>query len=433
MHKYHIPEIADNVYYLGSKDPNLRKFDALVHLPYGTSYNSYLVVGENKIALIDTVAPGFHNEFLSKLLQIIKLDKLDYLVMNHAEADHASAITGIIEKSSAVLLTSTKGAKMAERFFNVSPDQIQVVDFDRPVDLGGKSLNFIDALWLHWPETMFTYIPEDKILFSGDFFGGHISHGLYDSDVDNAIPAARSYFAEIMLPYRNFGRKALEKIAGMDISMIAPTHGPVFKDVKTLLGHYRNWCSGETREKALVAYTTIWGGSEAMANLIANSLRTNEIAVRMYNMGNTEFTEISSDLIDSRGLVLVTPTIMGNMHPLATLFMNIAKLYKASFKYGAIITSYGWAKSATKYAIDAMEAAKRRNNNFLRLGEIGHQVCHRRHGGGQNRGCGLGRCQWSRAGGRYKINPGIGRNAGRENQKGLIIAGRTRIGMGGIY
>jgi flavorubredoxin len=191
---------------------------------------------------------------------------------------------------------------------------------------------------------MFTYIPEDKILFSGDFFGGHISHGIYDSDVNNAISAARSYFAEIMLPYRNFGRKALEKIAGTDISMIAPTHGPVYKDVGNILENYRYWCSGETLEKALVAYTTIWGGSEAMA--------------KMYNMGNTEFAEISAELIDSRGLVLVTPTIMGNMHPLATLFMNIVKLYKASFQYGAIITSYGWAKSATKYATDAMEAAK---------------------------------------------------------------------------
>jgi flavorubredoxin len=286
------------------------------------------------------------------------MDELDYLVMNHAEADHASAIKLIMEKSPAVLLTSTKGAKMAERFFNVSPDRIKVVDFDRPVDLGGKTLNFIDAPWLHWPETMFTYIPEDKILFSGDFFGGHISHGIYDSDVNNAISAARSYFAEIMLPYRNFGRKALEKIAGMDISMIAPTHGPVYKDVGNILENYRYWCSGETLEKALVAYTTIWGGSEAMADTIAESLRAKGITAKMYNMGNTEFAEISAELIDSRGLVLVTPTIMGNMHPLATLFMNIVKLYKASFQYGAIITSYGWAKSATKYATDAMEAAK---------------------------------------------------------------------------
>jgi len=247
---------------------------------------------------------------------------------------------------------------MAERFYNVPPDRIRVVENEEEIDLGGKTLRFIDAPWLHWPETMFTYIPEDRILFSGDFFGGHISRGIYDSDVDEVISGAKSYFAEIMLPYRNFGKKGLDKIAGMDISMIAPTHGPVYKDVDTILEQYGIWCSGDTLEKALVAYTTIWGGSEAMANNIAESLRTNGVAARMYNMGNTEFTEISSELIDSRGLVLVTPTIMGNMHPLATLFMNIAKLYKASFTYGAIITSYGWAKSATKYATEAMEAAK---------------------------------------------------------------------------
>jgi len=358
MHKYHIPEIADNIHYLGSKDPNLRKFDALVHLPQGTSYNSYLVGGDSKTALIDTVAPGFHAELLSKLGQLINMDDLDYLIMNHAEADHASAIWLVMEKTPAVLLTTKKGAGMAERFYNVPPDRIRVVENEEEIDLGGKTLRFIDAPWLHWPETMFTYIPEDRILFSGDFFGGHISRGIYDSDVDEVISGAKSYFAEIMLPYRNFGKKGLDKIAGMDISMIAPTHGPVYKDVDTILEQYGIWCSGDTLEKALVAYTTIWGGSEAMANNIAESLRTNGVAARMYNMGNTEFTEISSELIDSRGLVLVTPTIMGNMHPLATLFMNIAKLYKASFTYGAIITSYGWAKSATKYATEAMEAAK---------------------------------------------------------------------------
>jgi flavorubredoxin len=358
MKKYHIPEITGNVFYVGSRDPNLRKFDALVHLPFGTSYNCYLVRGTDKTALIDTVAPGFQNELLEKLRQLTDINKIDYLVMNHAEADHASGIPHIMEASSATLLTSSKGAKMAERFFNVDPNRIMTVDFDGPVDLGGKKMRFIDAPWLHWPETMFTYIPEDKLLFSGDFFGSHISHGIFDNDVDCAILAAKSYFAEIMMPFRNWGRKALEKIAELDVAMIAPTHGPIYKDVDSILENYREWCSGETTEKAIVAYTTIWGGSEKMARIIGESLKAEGIAVKFYNLGTTEFTEISSDLIDSRGLILVTPTILGNMHPLATLFMSVVKLFKASFEFGAIVTSYGWAKSATKNAVEAMESAK---------------------------------------------------------------------------
>jgi len=358
MKKYHVPEIAGNVYYVGSKDPNLRKFDALIHLPCGTSYNSYLVKGDNKTALIDTVAPGFQNELLAKLRQLIDINKIDYLVMNHAEADHASAIPQIMEASSAILLTTAKGAKMAERFFDVRPDRIKIVDFERPLDLGGKTLKFMDAPWLHWPETMFTYIPEDKILFSGDFFGGHISYGIYDSDVHNAIPVAKSYFAEIMMPFRNWGKKALDKISELDIAVVAPTHGPIYKNLKPLLENYRVWCSGETLEKAIVAYATIWGGTGEMAEIIAESLKSNGITVKLYNMGTTEFAEISADLIDSRGLALVTPTILGNMHPLPTSFMNIAKLFKAAFKYGAVVTSYGWSKSGTKYAMEAMEAAK---------------------------------------------------------------------------
>jgi len=358
MEKYHTPELTGNVYYVGSKDPNLRKFDALVHLPHGTSYNCYLVKGGDKTALIDTVAPGFQNELLDRLKQLIEINNIDYLVMNHAEADHASAIPHIMEASSAVLLTSSKGAKMAERFFGVDPDRIKSVDFDSAVDLGGKKMRFIDAPWLHWPETMFTYIPEDRLLFSGDFFGSHISHGIFDKDVDEVIPAAKSYFAEIMMPFRNWGRKALDKIAELDVDMIAPTHGPIYKDVDSILENYREWCSGETAEKAIIAYTTIWGGSEKMAKIIGESLKAGGIAVKFYNLGTTEFAEISPDLLDSRGLVLVTPTILGNMHPLATLFMSIVRLFKASFKFGAIVASYGWAKAATKHAIEAMEAAK---------------------------------------------------------------------------
>ncbi|UCC79140.1 MAG: FprA family A-type flavoprotein [Candidatus Zixiibacteriota bacterium] len=358
MKKYAIPEISEDVFYVGSKDPDLRKFDALVHLPYGTSYNSYLVKGGDKTALIDTVAPGFQDEFLSKLRQITDINKIDYVVMNHAEADHASAIPHVMEASPATLLTSPKGAKMAERFFGVNPDRIKIVDFNKTIDLGVRTLRFIDAPWLHWPETMFTYIPENKILFSGDFFGGHVSYGIFDGDVDNAIPAAKSYFAEIMLPFKNWGRKALDKIAELDIAVVAPTHGPVYKNVRPILENCAVWCSGETAEKALVAYATIWGGSGEMAKIIAESLKSEGIDIKLYNMGNTEFSEISADLIDSRGLVLVTPTILGNMHPMATLFMNIVKLYKAAFKYGAIITSYGWAKSATKHAAEAMETAK---------------------------------------------------------------------------
>ncbi len=358
MSEYYAPEIAKHVFYVGAKDPNLRKFDALVHLPHGTSYNSYLVKGERKTALIDTVAHGFEEEFLGRISRLTDINKLDYLVMNHAEADHASAIPRVMEASSAVLLTSPKGAKMAERFFGIRPERIEIVDFEKPVDLGGKTLNFIDAAWLHWPETMFTYIPEDKILFSGDFFGGHISHGIFDSDVENPIGAAKSYFAEIMLPLKNWGNKALDKLDGLDIAIIAPTHGPVYREVSPIMENYRIWCGGETLPKALIAYTTMWGGTERMAGIISESLRANGVAARLYNMGNTEFSEISVEMIDSGGLVLVTPTVLGNLHPLATMFMNIVKLYKASFKYGAIVSSYGWARSASKYALDAMGAAK---------------------------------------------------------------------------
>jgi len=358
MTELNIPQIAENIFYVGSKDPNLRKFDAFVYLPNGTSYNSYLVKGANKTALIDTVAPGFGDELMGKLRQLTDIGKLDYVVMNHAEADHASAIPMVLQASNATLLTSPKGAKMAERFHGIEPARIQAVDFESSIDLGGKSLRFIDAAWLHWPETMFTYCPENKILFSGDFFGGHNSSGIFDDDIESAIAAAKSYFAEIMLPYRNWGRKGLDKIVDLDISLLAPTHGPVYKNVSKIMDNCRVWCDGVTRARALVAYVTIWGGTGSIAEILAESLKSEGVEVRMYDMGNMEFSEISSEFLDSRGLALVSPTILGNMHPLATYFMQIVKLYKPMFKFGAIVNSYGWAKSATKHAVEAFEAAK---------------------------------------------------------------------------
>jgi len=189
-------EIAKNIFSVGVRDWNRRLFDALIPLPQGTTYNSYLIIGNEKNALIDTVNPGFEIELIKNINERIPLNNLHYVVMNHAEPDHAGAIPVVMEKSNAMLVTTEKGAAMAKIYYKISADRIKVVKEGDEIDLGGKTLRFIDAPFLHWPETMFTYLVEDKILFTCDFFGSHSAFGVYDQDSEDLISNAKRYFGE---------------------------------------------------------------------------------------------------------------------------------------------------------------------------------------------------------------------------------------------
>ena len=207
-----VVEISEGVYWVGARDWNRRLFDALIPLPKGTTYNSYLIVGESKKALIDTVNPGFEKELEEKIRQIVDPSDVDYVIMNHAEPDHAGAIPHLMMiNSKAMLVTTRRGAKMARAFYGVPEKRIKVVSDQDVINLGGKSLRFIEAPMLHWPETMFTYLPEHRILFSCDFFGSHIAKGLYDDEVKDLIVHAQRYFGEIMMPFRNMPKGRWKK------------------------------------------------------------------------------------------------------------------------------------------------------------------------------------------------------------------------------
>ncbi|MGB9727537.1 MAG: MBL fold metallo-hydrolase [Nitrososphaeria archaeon] len=217
-------EISKNVYWVGVKDWSRRMFDALIPLPRGTSYNSYLVVGERKL-LVDTVNPGFEGELKKNIDSIVGVENLDYLVMNHAEPDHAGAIPYLMNLNGRLrLLTTLKGSKMAQAYYNVSSDRIVVVKNGDCLELGGKTLKFIEAPMLHWPETMFTYLQEDKMLFSCDFFGAHLAEGFFDEDVEDLPVFAQKYFGEIMMPFKVMGKAALEKLKNLEIEVIAVNH-----------------------------------------------------------------------------------------------------------------------------------------------------------------------------------------------------------------
>ena len=359
MNNFFVPEISDDVYWVGVKDWNRRIFDALIPLPQGTSYNSYLVVGEKKIALVDTVNPGFEKELEDKIGSVTKLQDIDYVVMNHAEPDHAGAIPYIMKKNNkAILITTEKGARMASTYYKVPEKRMQIVKDEESIDLGGKTLEFIEAPWLHWPETMFTYLKEKGILFSCDYFGSHTAFGFYDEDVHELIPFAKRYFGEIMMPFKNKGKDSLDKIKDLNVEIIAPSHGPIHKNPEKIVEAYREWTSGETKEKAVVVYVSMWKSTESMIMTMAETLMSEEIEVCMYNLLEADVGDLAKDLVDSRAIVLGTPTVLGGMHPLALYALNLVKILRPPLKYGAVLSSYGWGGGALKNVQEVLGPSK---------------------------------------------------------------------------
>ncbi|WP_456395010.1 FprA family A-type flavoprotein [Thermococcus sp.] len=336
-------KIVKDVYWVGVKDWSKRIFDALIPLPEGTSYNAYLVVGSEKTALIDTVAPGFEEELEEKIGEIKGIEDIDYIVMNHAEPDHSGAIPYLLERNEkAFLIATEKGADMVKAYYNVPDGRIMVVRDGDEIPLGGKTLRFMEAPWLHWPETMFTYLIEDKILFPCDFFGAHLAGGFYDDDVPDLLTYAQRYFGEIMMPFSTMARKALHKLEGLEIEIIAPSHGPIYRNPGKIIEAYKKWSGGETREKVIIAYVSMWGANERMVRELAALLTAEGVDVKVHNLVNADIGEVAKDLVDSRVIVLGAPTVLGGAHPLAIYAAYLVKALRPPAKYAVILGSYGW-------------------------------------------------------------------------------------------
>ncbi len=359
MDLYNVPEIARDVFWVGAKDWSRRMFDALVPLTQGTSYNSYLVKGNEKTALIDTINPGFEEEFEEKINLVSNLEKLDYLIMNHAEPDHSNAIQYIMDRApNSVLVTTERGVKMASLYHDLPVSRIKVVADGDVLELGEKTLLFIEAPWLHWPETMFTYLPEERVLFSCDFFGAHTAQGVYDEDLEDIIPLAKRYYGEIMMPFAKMGAKALAKIKDLNIEIIAPSHGPIYKNPQRVLEPYAKWTAGETEYKALIVYVSMWGSTKMMIRTIAETLMKEGVDVRIFDLEVADTGDIARELVDSRAVIIGAPTILAGMHPLALYGTYLVKALNPPAKYGVLLGSFGWGGGALKQAGEMLVPSK---------------------------------------------------------------------------
>jgi len=326
---------------MGSVDWDRRLFDTLVPLPDGTSYNAYLIEGSEKTALLDTVDPPMAHELLSQLEGI---PKLDYVISQHAEQDHSGTIPQVLEKfPDAKLITSSKAKGMLMDLLQVPEKYLITVEDGETLSLGDKTLKFIYTPWVHWPETMSTYLEEDKILFSCDFFGSHIATtDLFVTDEGRVLEAAKRYFAEIMMPFRSAIQKNLEKLASYEIEMIAPSHGQIYPRASLIIDAYKDWVPGTLRNKVVIPYVTMHESTRQMVDYLVSALVEKGVGVEQFNLAVTDIGKLAMALVDAATIVVGSPTILAGPHPYAAYAAFLTNALRPKTKFLSIIGSYGW-------------------------------------------------------------------------------------------
>jgi len=338
-----VKEIKKDIYWVGAIDWDRRLFDELIPLPEGTSYNSYLIKGQEKTALIDTVDPTKEDVLLDNL-DDLGIEQLDYLVVNHAEQDHSGAIPIILELySEAKVVTNEKCKKMLIEHLLIKEDRILTVHDSDTLSLGGKTLQFIFAPWVHWPETMLTYLTEDKILFSCDLFGAHLADSnLWVDDESKIYLPAKRYYAEIMMPFRNNIQKHLEKLKELEINIIAPSHGQIYSRPEFILSAYREWTSDQVKNEVVIPYISMHGSVKEMVYILTEELIKNGITVQPFNLAQTDIGELAMALVDAATIVIASPTVLTGAHPQIVSAVYLANALRPKLKYASVIGSYGW-------------------------------------------------------------------------------------------
>jgi len=334
-------KIRDRIYWMGSVDWDRRLFDSLVPLPDGTTYNAYLIEGSEKTLLLDSVDPPMAHELLSQLEDV---QKIDYIVSQHAEQDHSGAIPRVLAKYPGAKVISTPKAKgMLIDLLQISESSFMTVKDGEILSLGDKTLRFIYAPWVHWPETMVTYLEEDKILFSGDFFGSHIATtDLFVTDEGRVYEAAKRYYGEIMMPFRSTIAKNLETLSAYDIKMIAPSHGQIHTRPAFIVDAYHDWILGLLRNTVVLPYVSMHESTKRMVDHFVGALVENDVRVEQFNLAVTDIGKLAVALVDAATIVVGTPTILAGPHPYAAYAAFLANALRPKTKFLSIIGSYGW-------------------------------------------------------------------------------------------
>jgi len=336
-------KIDERVWAVGAIDWNRRLFDELIPLPDGTSYNSYVVRGADKTALLDTVDPTMTAELFANLNDL-GIKHLDYVIAHHAEQDHSGSLPAIIKAfPSAVIVCGVKAKQMLIDLLGLPEDRFKTMDDGETLSLGDCTLRFITTPWVHWPETVVSFLEEDGILFSCDFFGSHIaSSDLMAQPRAGVAHAAKRYYAEIMMPFRKQIVRNLEKLSGLKIKMIAPSHGPVHDKPEMIVASYEKWTSDDVENTVVLPYVSMHGSTQLMVDRLIASLMTKGIKVEPYFLSRADIGDLAGSMVQAATIVIGTPTVLQGPHPLAIYAATLAAALKPKTRFISCIGSYGW-------------------------------------------------------------------------------------------
>lgn len=338
-----VRKLTAEVHAVGAIDWDRRLFDELIPLPDGTTYNAYLIRGSEKTTLIDTVDPTKEDELIENL-KSLNIDNLDYVILNHGEQDHSGTLPKILELyPNAKAVTNPKCKRILMDLLLIPEEKFVEVNDRETLSLGDKTLEFISAPWVHWPETMLTYVREDKILFPCDLFGSHLATSdLYAEDEEKVYVCAKRYYAEIMMPFRTNIKKHMEKLKNYEMKIIAPSHGPVHNKPEFILNAYRDWISDQVKNEVIIPYVSMHGSVEKMVAHFVDSLMKRNITVKPFNLTKTDIGELAMAVVDAATIVIASPTVLVGPHPAAVYATYLTNALRPKTKFASIIGSFGW-------------------------------------------------------------------------------------------
>lgn len=342
-------EVQKDIYWVGALDRDIRTFDIVMYTEYGTTYNSYIVKGSDKTAIIEASKDKFFEEHMERIKEVTDPKNIDYLIVNHTEPDHTGAVEKILEVTPDITVVGSASAiKFLKEITNMEFKSMVVKDGDI-LDLGGKTLKFLSVPFLHWPDSMYTYVEEEKVLFTCDSFGCHycddkVFNDLIDGDF---IDAYKYYFDCIMGPFKSFVLKALDRISDIEINTICPGHGPVLrKDINKYLDLYREWSIVNIENKVIVAYASAYGYTKKLAMAIAEGVEKTGLEVKIYDLETADKDEMLADVYTAKGLLLGSPTIVNDaVPPIWAALAGLNPTINKGLAAGAF-GSYGWSGEA---------------------------------------------------------------------------------------
>jgi len=355
-------KLKENIYCLPAIDWNIRDFHG--YSTYlGSTYNAYLILDE-KVTLIDTVKKGFEDDLLSGISKIIDPKKIDYVISNHTEMDHSGGLPRIMHKigQDKPVFCSQMGFKNLQKHYHGGLNLKQVSDGEE-LNIGSKTIKFLETRMLHWPDSMVSYLVQDEILFSSDAFGQHYaSMERFDDEVGDLImPHAKKYFANILLPYSPLILKLVERVQSLKINfkMLCPDHGIIWrKDPTKIINAYVEWAKQEPKRKAIVVYDTMWHSTEMMAEAISEAIWEEGVEVIPFHLRASHRSDIITELLDAKALAVGSPTLNNGIFPTVSDFLTYAKGLRPQNKIGVSFGSYGWSGEAATLISKELEAMK---------------------------------------------------------------------------